>query len=100
MILADLLVPSNREFDDSDLSVWFDKILVDETEYENNVIGFEYHGNVKGPQSDNFSVTVDIKKRTVKGDGSRRFREFILDDVLYWYLKAKSEDRYKDLLIH
>ncbi|MEC2335063.1 hypothetical protein [Bacillus subtilis] len=79
--------------------VGFYVVYVDESESDKGIVWFEYQvEDVHASQWDNFSVCVDVKKFTVKGDGSRKFRDYILNSVLYWYLKAKREEMFSELL--
>lgn len=97
-----LYVPHEKDWNKEKEPLWhigFENILVDESEIEDGLVYFEYQVNdVHASQWDNFSVCVNINKRTVKGDGSRKFREYILNNILYWYLKAKNEDEFNELL--
>lgn len=79
--------------------VGFEVVYVDESESDKGIVWFDYQvENVNASQWDNFSVCVDVKKLTVKGDGSRKHRDYILNSVLYWYLKAKREELFFELL--
>ncbi|MCH4866734.1 hypothetical protein [Bacillus sp. 1006-3] len=97
-----LFVPSDNDWK-KEKPLWavgFEVVYVDESESDKGIVWFDYQvGDVHASQWDNFSVCVDVKKLTVKGDGSRKFREYILDHVLYWYLRVKKEEQFYDLLI-
>ncbi|MGV4321251.1 hypothetical protein [Bacillus mojavensis] len=96
-----LFVPNDNDWK-KEKPLWavgFEKVYVEESESDKGIVWFEYQvEDVHASQWDNFSVCVDMKKFTVKGDGSRKFREYILNSVLYWYLKAKREELYFELL--
>lgn len=96
-----LHVPLDTDWD-GEKPIWqvgFETVYANEEDVDQDVVWFEYQGGtLGGSQWDHYSVAVHLKKRTVKGSGSRKHREFILSHVLYWYLKAIHEEKYEDLL--
>ncbi|WP_144625058.1 hypothetical protein [Bacillus velezensis] len=99
--MGKLFVPNDNDWK-KDKPLWavgFEVVYVDESESDKGVVWFEYQvDDVNASQWDNFCVCVNIKKLTIKGDGSRKFRDYILNSVLYWYLKAKREEMFSELL--
>lgn len=97
-----IFVPHDKDWDMKE-PIWkvgFEEIYLDESEIDNGIVWFEFQSSdTKGSQWDNFCVGVDVKKRTVKGDGSRKFRGYILDHILYWYLKAREDAKVNEELI-
>lgn len=96
-----LFVPYNNDWN-KETPLWligFKVIHVDESDIENDIVWFEYQvKNVNASKWDNFSVSVNLKTLRLKGDGSRKFRKYILNTVLFWYLKAKNDKEFETLL--
>ncbi|WJZ23615.1 hypothetical protein LIS04_187 [Listeria phage LIS04] len=95
-----LAVPFDKNYDGSVgiHTVGFDIVTVDESDIDKGIVKFQYHSNPEGSQWDNFSVSVNIKSRSIKGHGSKRHRETV-KEVLYWYFKVKNEKEFKELIL-
>jgi hypothetical protein len=94
-----LYVPHDKDWNPKEKPLWkvdFDIVYVDEGK---DSVWFSYQVSaVSTSQWDNYSVEYHLANKTLKGEGSRKRREFILDNVVYWYLKAKNEEEFGQLL--